>query len=174
VRQRELATLFDYTYWAHRRILATAARLTDAQFTLRSVIAGRDLRATLVHTLDTECSWRLRLMRRPEEEWRKSLPTSDYRNVATLADHWTRDEAEMRAWVASLDDETLASSANLDPREQFREQFPLWYYLVHMVTHSQQHRAESAQLLTQLGHSPGDVDFLDYADTTRASFERSG
>lgn len=165
VRQRELATLFDYTYWAHRRVLSTAARLTDGQFTLRSVIVGRDLRATLVHTLDTECSWRLRLQRRPEEEWRKSLPVTDYRNLAALADHWKRDEAEMREWVASLDDEALARSADLDPREQY----PVWYYLVHMVTHSQQHRAESAQLLTQLGHSPGDLDFLDYADWARVS-----
>jgi len=165
VRQRELATLFDYTYWAHRRVLATAARLTDAQFTLRSVIVGRDLRATLVHTLDTECSWRLRLQGRPAAEWKKSLPLSDYLNVAALADHWTRDEAEMRAWVASLDDAALARSADLDPKEQY----PVWYYLVHMVTHSQQHRSEAAQLLTQLGQSPGDLDFLDYADWARAS-----
>jgi len=165
VRQRELATLFDYTYWAHRRVLATAARLTDAQFTLRSVIVGRDLRATLVHTLDTECSWRLRLQGRPAAEWKKSLSLSDYLNVAALADHWKRDEAEMRAWVASLDDATLARSADLNPKEQY----PVWYYLVHMVTHSQQHRSEAAQLLTQLGQSPGDLDFLDYADWARGS-----
>jgi uncharacterized damage-inducible protein DinB len=165
VRQRELATLFDYTYWAHRRILTTAARLTDAQFTLRSVIVGRDLRATLVHTLDVECSWRLRLQRRPEEEWRRALAVTDYRNVATLADHWARDETAMRAWVATLDDAALARSADLDRSEQY----PLWYYLVHMVTHSQQHRSESAQLLTQLGQSPGDLDFLDYCDWARGS-----
>ena len=165
MRQAELATLFDYMYWAHRRVLATAARLTDAQFTLRSVIVGRDLRATLVHTLDVECSWRLRLQRRPAEEWRKTLATTDYRNVAALTDHWTRDEADMRAWITSLDDAALARSADLDPKEQY----PLWYYLVHLVTHSQQHRAESAQLLTQLGQSPGDLDFLDYADWARAS-----
>jgi len=165
MRQRELATLFDFNYWAHRRILTTAARLTDPQFTLRSVIVGRDLRATLVHTLDVECSWRLRLQRRPEEEWRKTLAIADYRNVAALADHWTRDEAEMRAWVATLDDTTLARSADLDPREQY----PVWYYLVHLVTHSQQHRSEAAQLLTQLGQSPGDLDFLEYADWARGS-----
>jgi uncharacterized damage-inducible protein DinB len=169
VRQSELATLFDYTYWTHRRILAAAARLTDAQFTLRSVIVGRDLRATLVHTLDTECSWRLRLQGRPEAEWQKTLPASDYRNVAALIDHWRRDEAEMRAWVARLDDATLARSADLDAGAQP----PLWYFLIHMVTHSQQHRAESAQLLTQLGHSPGDLDFLDYADEARATPPRS-
>ena len=26
VRQRELATLFDYMYWAHERLLTTATR----------------------------------------------------------------------------------------------------------------------------------------------------
>jgi uncharacterized damage-inducible protein DinB len=161
MRQTELAMLFDYMYWANRRILATAARLTNPQFTLPSVIAGRDLRATLVHMLDTECSWRLRLQGQPED---KSLALSDYRNVAALVDHWTRDEAEMRAWVAGLDDEKLTCVPD-DPRANF----PLWYYLLHMVTHSNQHRAESAQLLTQLGRSPGDIDFLDYADWTRAS-----
>jgi uncharacterized damage-inducible protein DinB len=161
MRQAELVTLFDYMYWANRRILASAARLTNPQFTLPSVIAGRDLRATLVHMLDTECSWRLRLQGRPED---KSLALSDYRNVAALMDHWTRDEAEMRAWVASLNDEELASVP-----DDARAGFPLWYYLLHMVTHSNQHRAESAQLLTQLGRSPGDIDFLDYADWTRGS-----
>jgi uncharacterized damage-inducible protein DinB len=170
MRQGELVTLFDYMYWAHRRVLATAARLTDGQFTLRSVIVGRDLRATLVHTLDTECSWRLRLQGRPEEEWRKNLPASDYRNISALVDHWTRDEAEMRSWIASLDDETVNRRADLGPGEQP----PLWYFLVHMITHSHQHRAESAQLLTQLGHSPGDLDFLDYADSARAAPQRSG
>jgi uncharacterized damage-inducible protein DinB len=163
MRQQELATLFDFNYWAQRRILATAARLTDGQFTLRSVIVGRDLRATLVHTLDTEWSWRLRLQGRPDAE--KALSVSDYRNVAALADHWKRDEAEMREWVATLDDETLARSIEPDRNDRY----PLWFYVLHMVTHSQQHRAESAQLLTQLGHSPGDIDFLDYADWARGS-----
>ena len=169
MRQSELATLFDFMYWANRRILATAARLTVAQFTLPSVIAGRDLRATLVHTLDTEWSWRIRLQGRPEAEWQKALSVSDYRSVAALSEHWARDEAEMRAWVASLDDEVLARTPD-DPRAHF----PLWYYLLHVVTHSQQHRAESAQLLTQLGRSPGDIDFLDYADSARAAATGSG
>lgn len=144
VRQRELATLFDYMYWAHRRILASAARLTDAQFRLPSVIAGRDLRATLVHTLDVEMSWRRRLQHRPEDEWRKALSVSDYRRVSTLEDHWKRDEAEMRAWIAGLDDATLARDAVLE--DPSKPQPPLWYFLLHMVTHSHQHRAESAQL----------------------------
>src|ERR1700687_4466289 len=132
MRQSEVATLFDYSYWAHRRVLATAARLTDGQFTLRSVIVGRDLRATLVHALDTECSWRLRLQGRPEEEWRKTLPASDYRNLAALVEQWARDEAEMRAWLETLAAAALAGSADRGPGPQP----PLWFFLIHIVTHS--------------------------------------
>ena len=160
MRQSEVATLIDYMYWANRRILQSAGKLTDAQFRLPSVIAGRDLRATLVHTLDVEMSWRRRLQRRPEQEWKKALAISDYPRVTTLAEHWSRDEAEMREWVATLDDELLARKADVEADKDF----PLWYYVVHLITHSQQHRAESAQLLTQLGLSPGDVDFLDFCD----------
>jgi uncharacterized damage-inducible protein DinB len=160
VRHSELATLIDYMYWANQRILQSAARLTDAQFRLPSVIAGRDLRATLVHTLDVEMSWRRRLQRRPEEEWKKALAASDYRRVAALADHWSRDEVEMRDWIRTLDDEKLAGKADVEAGKDY----PLWYYVMHLITHSQQHRAESAQLLTQLGLSPGDVDFLDFCD----------
>jgi uncharacterized damage-inducible protein DinB len=167
MRQRELVTLFDYMYWANRRIRASAARLTDAQFRLPSVIAGRDLRATLVHTLDVEMSWRRRLQHRPEDEWRKALAASDYSKVATLEEHWKRDEAEMREWIAGLDDATLERGAVLE--DPSKPQPPLWYFLLHIVTHSHQHRSESAQLLTQLGRSPGDVDFLDYADDARKS-----
>ena len=90
---------------------------------------------------------------------------SEYRNVSALEAHWKRDEAEMREWVAGLDDAKLAQDAVLE--DPSKPQPPLWYFLLHMVTHSHQHRAEAAQLLTQLGLSPGDIDFLDYADEAR-------
>ncbi len=36
-----------------------------------------------------------------------------YLNVAAHADQWSRDEAEMRSWLACLDDETLARDFDL-------------------------------------------------------------
>ncbi len=130
-------TLFDFNYWANRHILSVAGELADAEFTASSDIATRDLRGTLVHTLDV------------------------YPDTTTLAEHWSRDEAEMRAWLATLNDEVLARNVELGPKERF----PLWYYLVHIVMHGQQQRSDAAVLLTRLGHSPGNIDFLDFADS---------
>jgi uncharacterized damage-inducible protein DinB len=40
--------------------------------------------------------------------------------------------------------------------------YPLvrWQMLQHLLLHSMQHRSEAALMLTDYGHSPGDIDFL--------------
>lgn len=155
--------LFDYTYWADRHLLGVAAKLTPEQWVAPSDITDRSLRGTLVHTLDVELSWRLRLQKRPKAEWADvELKPEGYPTVASLAEHWARDEAEMRSWLRTLDDAALATDWDISDKDLF----PLWYYLVHMVTHSQQQRSDAAILLTRAGHSPGNIEFLDYADTT--------
>jgi uncharacterized damage-inducible protein DinB len=40
-----------------------------------------------------------------------------------------------------------------------------WQALAHVVNHGTQHRAEAAALLTTAGHSPGDLDMVDYVET---------
>ena len=39
---------------------------------------------------------------------------------------------------------------------------PRWRMLQHVLYHSAQHRAEAALILTHLGHSPGNLDFINY------------
>lgn len=163
MRQSDLRELFRFNYWANRQLLKTAASLTPAQWTAPSDITTRDLRATLVHALDVEWSWRLRLQHRPKDEWAsdKESRQDDYPDVTSLAAHWANDEAQMLAWIGSLDDATLAADAAISEAHHL----PLWYYLMHIITHSQQQRADAAILLTRSGHSPGNIEFLDYAAT---------
>jgi uncharacterized damage-inducible protein DinB len=165
VRNEDISILFDHLYWATRRILDTAAELPVEQFVAPSSITTRTLRGTLVHELDVEWSWRLRLKGEPRERWDETaeLSPEDYPNVATLAEHWARDEREMLEWLASLDDEALAAPVHPGGDDRF----PLWYFLLHLVMHGAQQRADAAVLLTALGHSPGELDFLNCADWRR-------
>jgi uncharacterized damage-inducible protein DinB len=167
MRRKDLETLFGFSYWMKDRVLECAAKLTTAEFQAPSGLTTRDLRGTLVHTLDVERSWRARLQGQPEGVWKKDLPVSDYPAAAALIEHWRRDEEEMRAWLASLDDETLAGVHDLVPSSATstrKERYPLWYYVLHIHTHTQQQLGDAAVLLTRMRQSPGNIEFLDYAD----------
>jgi uncharacterized damage-inducible protein DinB len=167
MRRKDLETLFDFSYWMKDRVLECAAKLTRAEFQAPSGVTTRDLRGTLVHTLDVEWSWRARLQGLPEDVWKKELPTSDYPTAAALIEHWRRDEREMKTWLATLDDERLAQIHDLAPSSatsEANEAFPLWYYVLHIHTHTQQQLSDAAVLLTRMRQSPGNIDFLDFAD----------
>lgn len=164
MRRKDLETLFDFSYWMKDRVLECAAKLTRAEFQAPSGVTTRDLRGTLVHTLDVEYSWRARLRGQPKEVWDKELQVSDYPTAKALIDHWRRDEREMRAWLSTLDDDRLAEIHDLEPRSPPKERFPLWYYLLHIHAHTQQQLSDAAILLTRMRQSPGNIDFLDFAD----------
>ena len=44
------------------------------------------------------------------------------------------------------------------------EGVPVWQMLVHVFNHGTQHRSEAALVLTQEGHSPGEMDLIDFAE----------
>jgi uncharacterized damage-inducible protein DinB len=154
----DIDSLFDYVYWANGRLLDAVERLTPGQFVEPTVVTTRDLRSTLVHELDVEWSWRLNLQGRLNDG-DEDLKPDAYPDVATLRDHWRRDEAEMRSWLGSLTDEDLGADVT---SELTRDRRPMWQYLVHIVVHAAQQQADVATLLTLAGQSPGELGYLEY------------
>jgi uncharacterized damage-inducible protein DinB len=158
VRSAEIGNLFGYLYWIRDRVLAAATEAGPDAFRATRPGSPRDLRATLVHELDVEASWRARLSGGADTD----LDPADYPNLGAVAAHWQRDEAEMQRWLATLTDKELAAP----PPRETDQSFPLWYYLVHVVSHGIQELEEAVVLLGPSGRSPSDLGFLDYADTT--------
>jgi uncharacterized damage-inducible protein DinB len=155
----DVTVLFDYLYWVRDRILSAASVLSPEEFTSPDTVTTRDLRATLVHELDVQWSWRVRLRtgKYPDGD---DLKPDDYPTVDAVAEHWRQDEAEMRGWLDRLTDEQLATAppGGDDP-------FPLWFYAVHLLTHGIQQFSEAAVLLTRSGHSPGEIGFPEFAQS---------
>jgi uncharacterized damage-inducible protein DinB len=163
VRKADIDALFDYNYWANRQVLGAADGLSDEQFTAPTDVTWRNIRGTLVHILDVERSWRGRIRGEAPESWDNELPEDDYPTPHALAEHWERDEATMRSWLEELDEDALAEIVDLGGSDRF----PLWVFLLHIVTHGAHQRRDAAILLTNAGHAPPEIDFLYYADWLR-------
>ncbi len=160
MRQPDILALFGYLYWLRDRALAEATKLPLSAFLAPDTVAYRDIRSTLVHELDVERSWRLRLRGAPRDAWDIELAPGDYGDPASIAEHWRLDEAETRAWLAGLTDEEVGASTTVNGLEGF----PLSTYLVHIVMHGVESFSAAAILLHRAGVSMGDVGFLDHID----------
>jgi len=163
VQRSDMVTLFDYMYWANKRLLDAADQLTLDQFTASTMTTTRDLRATLVHELDVEWSWRLNLQNRLDED-EADLNAEDFPDPSSLRARWEQDESEMRAWLDTLTDQDLATDVS---STLTRNRRPLWHYLMHILTHAAQQQADAATLLTGAGHSPGEIGFLQFLASRR-------
>jgi uncharacterized damage-inducible protein DinB len=150
----------EHLWWVNRRLLAAAERL-PADAWEASHVTTRSLRATLVHELDVEWSWRLALEGRPESEWGEAeeLEPVDFPTLESLRERWGRESEALRQWVESLSEADLVEETR--PGLSSRA-LPRWMFLQHLESHGAQQAADVATLLTAAGASPGDIGFLEY------------
>lgn len=156
----DLKTLYDYNYWARDRILDAAAKLPDQLITAPSSLYYGNLLGNLVHILNAEWIWRTRC----QEGISPSTFTLEGRisDLESLEMVSKEEEALMRAFLVSLEDEALSKPVYYKRMKGQEQSNLLWHILFHIVNHGTQHRAEAAAVLTEYGQSPGDIDFIIY------------
>ena len=150
-----LNCLVEYHYWANQRILRTAANLSEAQFTAKVFPHHNSVRGTLVHTLSAEWIW---LERWHGVSHKTMLREEEYATLESIRARWGQEEARWRELLARSRDHDLARIVNYTNTRGKAFTRPLWQLMAHVVNHGTQHRAEAAAMLTELGHSPGDMD----------------
>ena len=159
----EIALIFDHLYWVRDRIL-DAASAPGVTWPGTAPDGLLDLRATLVHELDVEWSWRQRLTGPDPTAFSVEdveLVPDDFPSVASIRERWTGDEMELRAWLASLSAKALDGPCGAEVSRSH----PLWWHLQHLYTHAIQQLSNAAWLLSADGHSPGGLDFLEFVES---------
>ncbi len=148
----DITFLFAFDRWATAKVLDATVGIDDATWSTPNSIGERGLGGILVHHLGASQRWRHGLTEtgetpRPERE---PLPTIDELRAA-----WEAEWEAYRAWASAIDPAWL---------DRTDEGVPFWQMLAHVVNHGTQHRSEAAALLTAVGHSPGDLDMIEYAE----------
>lgn len=151
----------DYNYWARDRQLQACASLSAEQF-LRPIGGSfPSMRDTLAHMVAVEWIWL--------ERWRRKSPTGlipahEFPSLSAVQERWKAVELEMRAYLAGLDEATLARPLTCVNTRGQKWTYPLWRMMVHLLNHQSYHRGQVTTLLRMLGVQPPPVDFLDGRD----------
>ncbi len=162
----DLERVFDYGYWANRKLFEAASQLTSEQFTQSVAGSYGSIRNTLVHTLSAEWGW---LDRCGGHERGPALKPDDYATLQSLIDTWGAVEAYLREFLSKLKDSDLDRTVEFtNPRGEKRAMV-LGPLMQHAANHGVHHRGQVALLLRTLGCVPGNFDLLFYdAEKRRA------
>ncbi len=156
---KDLASLFDYGYWANGKLFDVIAQLTPEEFTRPVAGSYGSIRNTMVHVLSTEAGW---LDRCGGPKRGPRLKPEDFPTIETLLRAWKRVEANVREFLATLQDEDLARNAEYENNRGEKRSMPLGELMQHTANHGVHHRGQVALLLRLLGRAPGDFDALFY------------
>ena len=164
---QDILTLYEYNYWANKRILAASEKVTEKQFLAPANFPFGGLRGTLVHIMDAEFGWRAFFQ---HNDWSAAdLKEVDFPTLVSIKERWKKEEQEFRAYLSTLRDEDMNVHRQYTTAEGVSRDRILWHCLLHVVNHGTQHRSEAAALLTDYGSSPGDLDFTVFLNAIQKS-----
>ena len=154
---------FGYNQWADERILSKMPELSEAQLHSSDQTDHGTPFQLLLHTLDTEWSWRIigqdgvvtKLLWEVE-----SLPDLD-----SIVRFWHEEHGRMHSFLDGMNEADLVRKVDYGTLfDSPPKSATVVNLLTHILYHGHRHRAELATYLTQSGHSPGNMEYLDFLD----------
>lgn len=150
-----LVSYYDYAEWASTRLLDLCGGLAHADVTRRFSAGALPILDTFVHLASVDARWHARWagVPLPPRRTPADLPT-----IAAVRAAWAPIRSAQRAYVAGLDPAALAEPMRWE-RPAGDVLIPRWQAVFHCANHAMQHRSEVAMMLTDVGRSPGDMDY---------------
>ena len=156
--------LIDYNYWANGLILKFAEQLTGEEFLQVDSYSHNSIRDVLTHVMFAEWLWldRMQGRSRVQDEYKRFFNPEKYHDTKTLYGAWFDLELRMREYLAGLSEKQLIESFKYQRSDESEFENRRIDVFTQLAFHGMQHRAELAMMLTKLGHSPGNIDFIAY------------
>lgn len=153
-------SLYDYHWWANRRLFEVAAGLGE-EAAAREV--GRQfsfptLTRMFGHIYGADWIW----LSRWQGTSPTALPGGEFRSLADLRPRWDALEQEQQAFLRGLGPADLGREVRYTSTEGTPFALPLGALLQHVANHATHHRSEIATMLTLISGSPPDTGLVTY------------
>jgi uncharacterized damage-inducible protein DinB len=146
-----MQSLALYNRWANDRILTIADALTDEALGA-DCADGRSIQGALLHALGTQLFWL--------GNWTGVQPPQYERTRAGLRQAYADAHDRIDALVTATDNERWTAVVEFSFPGAPALKLPMWQTFAQVMLHGVQHRAQVAEALTRLDHSPGDMDYI--------------
>ncbi len=156
---KDLQDLFDYSYWANRKLFEVILQLTPEQFAQPLSGNHGSIRNTMVHMLSAEWGW---LDRCGGSKRGDPLEPNNFPTVESLVKSWKQVEGNMRSFLTARKDDDLARIVEFVIGGNHKRSMLLGELLQHAANHGVHHRGQVSLLLRLLGYNPENFDILIY------------
>jgi uncharacterized damage-inducible protein DinB len=154
----QIRALYAYNEWANDHLVEVSARVPAEELAASRGASFESILTSLAHIAAAQINWL--------ERWTaeaNAVPTVELQkmpDLGTVRASFLASHAGLREFLAGLAEARLA--APLAFRDSSGTEFnrPLWQLMVHVANHGTYHRGEIALMLSGIGHSPGDLDFI--------------
>jgi uncharacterized damage-inducible protein DinB len=154
-----LRTHLRYTEWASRRLVRSAASLTEEELHRDFKHSDKSVLGTLVHIFAADRIWIQRVKGTPISGFID--PVKDFQ-MTVLENEWPAIHQQWQELAAGLSDGAV------EHRIQYRDlkgnsyETPLWQIILHVVNHATHHRGQVSAMIRAMGHTPPPVDLIFY------------
>lgn len=155
----ELERLFDYGYWANRKLFDVISQMLPEKFTRPVAGTYGSVRNTLVHAMSAEWGW---LERCGGTRRGPALDAAAYPTPTSVVECWERVEAYVREFLSGLGDTDLLRTIEFVLGHGPKQAMRLEELMQHAANHGVHHRGQVALLLRALDVVPGNIDLLIY------------
>lgn len=140
-------SLVAYTVWANDKVLDAASRLSPSEFA--------DVRDNLTHLLGTQQFWYAR--------WTgEAFQERAYETLPQLQAAYQESHRELTTIAAALTDESWQRREAWWTEWGYQHELEIGRTITQVVMHGVQHRSEVAVVISSVGQSPGDLDYLNF------------
>jgi uncharacterized damage-inducible protein DinB len=148
----QMKSLSAYNRWADDKIVTAAETLSlDALQT--EAADGRSIVETLAHSVRTQLWWLSTWSAVPSQLY-------EHRTGAGLQQAFEEAHSRIERFATKTEDLEWERVVEFSFPGASALRLPAWQTFLQVMYHSFQHRAQVAEALTRLGHSPGDMDYI--------------
>ncbi|MCA0458086.1 MAG: DinB family protein [Chloroflexi bacterium] len=160
MNKQDVIRLFDYNFWANRKLWACVEKLSASQFDQPTDYSIGSVHEQVVHMLEVEWLWLRRVQSLPPDTFQ---PAAHYPTYDSIRSRWDRVEAAWREYLHNLPDGDLDGILEYTSRTDSKVyRTPLWESLYQILNHSTDHRSQTLAQIHRVGGETLPQDFIYY------------